>query len=140
VRTSSSSTPGRQRLACTVARDECHQVAPRDGAVAVHLGSDVGNDIAQLRSVPAEPREPLGELAYGGGTLPPTDGRTLERAVLGEAAKHALDIALVERPRVTEEQVVDRDTILDVKRSYARTPSSARRWENMHRIEAPNPM
>ena len=116
VRRFSGSRRNDSRLA--VAREEHDEIALGVRAVALDVDAQVGDHVAQLRPALAIAREALREGTYGGVSLVHAGHGARERAVRSEAVDERVDVALVERADVANEEVVDPEAILDTGLSH----------------------
>ena len=90
--------------------------------IAIQPHREVGQHMAQLRAALAQPRDTRRERKNAVAPRVDADDRTLQRAILGNAADDRFDVAGVQRRRVAHEKIVDGEPIfqrLEVHRDYS---------------------
>ena len=99
--------------ALAIAGNQYEQVAGGARPLALNLGGDVADHVTELRAILAQRGEAAGEGADRLASRDYPDRRAFEDGIGGEAADDRLDIAGVQRSRVTHKQIVDRQPVFD---------------------------
>ena len=89
------------------------EIAARAAPVPGDVDTKIADDMAELRSAPPALSNLDREFTQACLALVTADDGTVEPTIFGEATNDALDVAFVQRGRIADKKVLDREPILD---------------------------